>query len=82
MIRYPDELRKANVEGEVIAQFVVDADGHYLDGSFKVVKSNNPLFDDAVRKALPNMRFTPALVNGKAVRQMLEQPFIFSLSKQ
>jgi protein TonB len=82
MIRYPDELRKANVEGEVIAQFVVDADGHCLDGSFKVVKSNNPLFDDAVRKALPNMRFTPALVNGKAVRQMLEQPFIFSLSKQ
>ncbi len=82
LIRYPDELRAANVEGEVIAQFVVTEDGRYLDGSFKVVKSNNPLFDDAVRKALPNMRFTPALVGGKAVRQMLEQPFMFALSKQ
>jgi TonB family protein len=81
-IRYPDELRVAHVEGEVIAQFVVDADGRYLDGSFKVVKSNHPLFDTAVRNALPNMRFTPALVGGKAVRQMLQQPFTFSLSKQ
>jgi len=82
MIRYPDELRKANVQGEVIAQFVVTEDGKYLDGSFKVVKSSNPLFDEAVRKALPTMQFSPAHVNGTAVRQMLQQPFTFSLSKQ
>ncbi len=82
MIRYPDELRRANVEGEVIAQFVVTQDGKYLEGSFKVVKSNNPLFSEAVKLALPNMRFTPAVVNGRMVRQMLEQPFTFSLSRQ
>lgn len=82
MIRYPDEFRAANVEGEVIAQFVVDTNGRYSDGTFKVIKSNNPLFDDAVRSALPNMRFTPAVVDGKKVKQMLQQPFTFSLSKQ
>lgn len=81
-IRYPDELRKANVEGEVIAQFVVDTNGHYLGGSFKAIKSSDPLFTDAVRNALPMMRFTPAVVKGKAVRQLLQQPFTFSLSKQ
>lgn len=81
-IRYPDKLRAAGVEGEVLAQFVVTEDGRYLDGSFKVVKSNDVLFDEAVRNALPNMRFRPALVGGKPVRQMLEQPFTFSLSKQ
>ena len=81
-IRYPDELRTANVEGEVVGQFVVTADGRYLDGSFKVVKSTNPRFDEAVRNALPNMRFTPALVGGRAVRQMITQPFTFSLSKR
>ena len=81
-IRYPEALRTANVEGEVLAQFVVTEDGRYLDGSFKPVKSDNPLFDVAVRNALPNMRFTPALVGGKVVRQMITQPFTFSLSKQ
>ena len=81
-LRYPDELRVANVAGEVIAQFVVDTNGRYLDESFKVLKSNNPLFDDAVRNALPMMRFTPAVVKGKPVRQLLQQPFTFSLSKQ
>ena len=32
-LRYPDMLRSANVEGEVLAQFVVDADGRYEPGS-------------------------------------------------
>ena len=81
-IRYPDQLRTANVEGEVLAQFVVDADGRYLDGSFKVLKSTNPLFDEAVKNSLPNMRFTPAMVKGKAIRQLMQLPFTFSLSKR
>jgi TonB family protein len=81
-IRYPDELRAAHIEGEVIAQFVVDTNGTVSDGTFKAIKSNNPLFTDAVRNALPMMRFTPAVVRGKPVRQLLQQPFTFSLSKQ
>lgn len=81
-IRYPDALRIAGVEGEVIGQFVVDTNGTYSDGTFKAIKSSDPLFTEAVRNALPMMRFTPALVKGKAVRQLLQQPFTFSLSKQ
>ena len=81
-IRYPDALRLAGVEGEVIGQFVVDTNGTYSDGTFKAIKSSDPLFTEAVRNALPMMRFTPALVKGKAVRQLLQQPFTFSLSKQ
>ena len=56
-LRYPDMLRSANVEGEVLAQFVVDADGRYEAGSFKVLKSSHDLFTQAVKNALPNMRF-------------------------
>ncbi|MDQ2664678.1 MAG: TonB family protein [Gemmatimonadota bacterium] len=81
-LRYPDELRHANVEGEVIAQFVVTEEGRYLDGSFKVIRSTDPRFSEAVVAALPNMRFEPAMSGGRAVRQMLEQPFTFSLSKR
>src|SRR3954466_2531507 len=80
-LRYPDMLRSANVEGEVLAQFIVDADGRYEAGSFKVLKSSHELFTQAVRNALPNMRFYPAEVGGKKVKQLVQQPFTFSLTK-
>ena len=80
-LRYPDMLRSANVEGEVLAQFIVDADGRYEAGSFKVIKSTHELFTQAVKNALPNMRFYPAEVGGKKVKQLVQQPFTFSLSK-
>ena len=80
-LRYPDSLRKANVEGEVLAQFVVDENGIYEKGSFKELKSTNALFTSAVKNALPNMRFAPARVGGQAVKQLVQQPFTFSLSK-
>lgn len=80
-LRYPDMLRAANVEGEVLAQFVVDANGRYEEGTFKVLKSSHEAFTQAVRNALPNMRFYAAEVGGKKVKQLVQQPFTFSLSK-
>ena len=81
-LRYPDALRSANVEGEVLAQFIVDANGEVLPGSLKVLRSSHALFTEAVTNALPTMRFLPAEVEGKKVRQMLTWPFTFSLAKQ
>jgi bla regulator protein blaR1 len=79
--RYPDMLRKANVEGEVLAQFVVDTNGVADMSTFKVVKSTQDLFTAAVEKALPTMRFHPALVGGRPVKQFTQMPFQFSLTK-
>ena len=42
--RYPDMLRSAGVEGEVLAQFVVDTTGRAEAGSLKVLKSTHDLF--------------------------------------
>ena len=78
-LRYPDMLRSANVEGEVLAQFVVDADGRYEAGTFKVLKSTHELFTKAVKNALPDMRFYPAEVGGKKVPQLVQQTFPFPL---
>ena len=79
-IRYPDVLRTRNVEGVVLAQFVVDTAGLFEQGSFKELKTSNALFTQAVENALPNMRFYPAEVGGRKVRQLVQQPFTFSLS--
>jgi len=78
-LRYPAELRAANREGEVLAQFVVDSRGEVEPSTFKVVKSSDPAFTAAVRAALPTMRFTPALVDGRPVKQLVQQPFAFFL---
>src|SRR3982750_1933627 len=80
-LRYPDMLRSANVEGEVLAQFVVDTTGKYEAGSFKVLKSSHEQFTQAVKNALPSMKFYPAEVGGRKVKQLVQQPFTSSLSK-
>jgi protein TonB len=79
--RYPDMLRSANVEGEVLAQFTVDTTGRAEMSSFKVLKSTHDLFTNAVRASLPNMKFYPAEVGGKKVKQLVQMPFQFSLTK-
>jgi TonB family protein len=79
--RYPDALRSANIEGEVLAQFVVGPTGLADTSTFKAVRSTHRLFTDAVRSGLSHMRFIPAEVGGLPVKQLVQMPFQFNLSK-
>jgi len=79
--RYPDLLRSSGIEGEVLAQFVLDTTGFADMSSFKVLKSTHDLFTAAVRGSLPTFRFEPAEVGGRKVKQLVQMPFQFSLSK-
>jgi TonB family protein len=79
--RYPDELRNAGVEGEVLAQFIVDTEGRADMRSFKVLKSNHDLFTAAVMSTLPDMKFHAAQVGGRTVKQLVQMPFQFNLAK-
>lgn len=79
--RYPEVLRSSGVEGRVIAQFVVDEMGRAEGGSLRFVRSDNQLFEDAVRVALVRMRFIPAEIGGMKVRQLVQMPFVFTLSR-
>src|SRR5687767_6120617 len=79
--RYPDMLRQAGVEGEVLAQFVVDTTGRVENGSLKILKQSHDLFVQSVKNALPQMKFIPAEVGGRKVKQLVQQPFTFSITK-
>lgn len=79
--RYPDILRKAGVEGEVLVQFVVDTMGRVEPATFKTLKATHELFAVAVREALPGMTFTPARLKGAKVRQLVQQPFSFAMAR-
>ena len=78
---YPQALRAAKVEGKVLVQFVVDTMGVPQMSTFKVLKTDQPEFAEAVRTALATMRFEPARVGGRAVKQLMQSPFAFRLSR-
>ena len=78
--RYPAILREAGVEGEVLVSFVVDETGQADVTTFKVIRSTHELFATAVKSVLPAMRFVPAEVGGKKVKQRVQQPFSFTIA--
>lgn len=77
--RYPDALRAAQVEGKVTVSYVIDTTGFADMASFKVIESTHPLFDQAVRLALPQMRYAAAEIGRTKVRMLVRQDFNFSL---
>src|SRR4051812_16699908 len=78
---YPPSLRDSGVEGQVVAQFVVNESGRYEAGTLKILSSSNPAFTAAVKDALPRMRFSAAQIGGKKVQQLVQMPFQFHLSR-
>ena len=80
VLHYPDAMRASRSNGEVLAQFVVDTNGQALPETFKAIKTTHDLFTQAVKAALPDMRFTPAMIGGKRVRQLVQQPFEFTFT--
>lgn len=79
--RYPRALRDAGVEGEVILQFVVDTSGRAEMSTVKAIRSSHADFTAAVVAHLPETRFSPAEVEGRKVRQLVQMPFSFMLNK-
>jgi TonB family protein len=77
---YPPDLLARGVQGTVTVRFIVDTSGSADTGSIEVIDASDPQFEASVRAALPRMRFSPARLNGRRVRQKVEQPFRFNVS--
>lgn len=77
--QYPPDLLARRVPGKVTVRFVVDTSGTADVQSLEIVDSSDPQFAASVRDALPRMKFQPARLNGKRVRQLVEQPFRFNI---
>jgi periplasmic protein TonB len=79
--KYPSVLESSGIAGEVQAQFVVNSSGKADMSDFKVLKSTNELFTQAVKNVLPRMRFSPAMIGGKPVNQLVQQSFQFAVPR-
>lgn len=80
-LKYPGGLRLRNIEGNVLIQFVVHIDGTADMRTFKVLRSTHAAFTEAVREYVSQLRFNPAELNGRVVRQLVQQPFNFTLTR-
>lgn len=77
---YPLDLLEKHVEGFVLARYIVDTTGFADIASLDVLKATNQGFEQAVRDALPYMRFSPAKIGAQKVRQLVEQTFTFRIA--
>jgi protein TonB len=77
---YPLKLLQSHVQGYVNAQYTVDTTGFADTTSFIVMEATHKEFVQAVKDALPYMRFSPAKIGPMKVRQRVQQQFSFKIA--
>ncbi len=79
---YPEMLKSSGGgDGKVTAQFVVDTTGRADMSTWKVLESTNDLFSQAAKDGVRKAKFYAAEIGGKKVKQLVQLPFTFNLSK-
>lgn len=77
-IKYPVKAQELGIQGRVIAQFVVNADGS-ID-NVEIVRSVNPALDAEAMRIVQSMpKWTPGMQKGKNVRVKYTLPVNFRL---
>jgi protein TonB len=79
--RYPEMLRQAGIEGQVVVECVIDTSGRAEPGSIRVVSSTHALFERPAREAIEASVFRPARLDGHAVRVRVQLPLNFRMAR-
>ena len=77
--RYPEALRRAGVEGEVVVKFLVDTTGRVEMRTVEILRSTHEAFTAAVRETLTRLRFSPAVAGERKTNALAVMPFRFTL---
>ncbi|RKH16795.1 energy transducer TonB [Corallococcus sp. CA047B] len=76
-IPYPDEARRAGIEGTVTLSITIDAEGKV--GTVKVISGPGYGLNEAARDAIRRFRFKPAIKGGEAVATEMKYSYTFLL---
>lgn len=76
-LRYPQECRLRLVEGKVFVRVLVGEDGKIVKHIVK--RTPHDLMTQEVERVLYDIRFSPAVLNGKPVAAWVTIPFDFKL---
>jgi len=75
---FPDSLRAIGVGGSAVIEFIVEADGKLNKESIGVVSATHSKFSDAVRLAVLDATFSPAVKAQRPVAQVYQLPVTFT----
>ncbi|MCP3102100.1 TonB family protein [Myxococcus sp. K15C18031901] len=76
-IPYPEEARRAGIEGTVSMSITIDPEGRVVD--VKVLSGPGHGLDEAARDAIRRFRFKPAIKGGEAVSTTMKYAYTFLL---
>jgi TonB family protein len=79
-MKYPDEAIKQNIQGQVVTEFVIDADGTVTDAKVKTGLGHG-CDEEALRVIALMPTWTPGYQDGKAVPVRMTLPILFQLPK-
>jgi protein TonB len=75
---YPFEMRRAGVTGEVLVDFIVDANGDVQNAY--AAKSSQREFEQAAVQAVSKWKFKPGRKGGRNVNTHMQVPIVFNLN--
>lgn len=78
--QYPFEMRRAGITGEVVVEFIVDANGDVRNAF--AVRSTQRDFEQAAVQAVSKWKFRPGKKGGRAVNTRMQVPIVFTLNDE
>jgi len=79
--KYPDLLRSADVEGNVVIDVAIDSAGHVDLSRLKVIRSDHQLFLMSVRQAIDTTAWLPARQMGRPIQSIRRDTISFLLKR-
>lgn len=76
---YPRMMQQANIEGQVLLQFVVEPDGHVRGATIETLSSSHRAFERPAKEMIGKCLFRPGRVRANPVRVLVQMPIVFSL---
>lgn len=77
-VRYPPALLAQGIEGRVLLRLYVDSAGNVVPDSTRIAESSGyPALDSAALVGSPELRFSPALIQGRPIAAPFLQPIQF-----
>lgn len=76
-IEYPDQARRAGIEGRVYVQFIVNEEGQVEDP--QVIRGIGGGADEEALRAVRQAQFRPGMQRGRPVRVQYSLPIVFQL---
>jgi TonB family protein len=78
--QYPFELRRQNISGEAVVDFVVAPDGSVHN--VHVIRESHPQFGVAAVQCVAQWKYDPGMKNGRPVYTHMQVPIVFRLNQQ